>query len=675
MASGKVASASHRIERRFEAPRQKVFEAWTRPEALKGMAALAAAGLVLVALLCACAPPGGIETAPASPATQAPASEAAPGAGQAEATPPPIEVGGQSALPDSAEASTGRSASSCKSGDDLPYEIEDDRACTLVYAAGLPLELNNPNLRGNGWNEATAILYSRLWHVGLDGKIQPDLVERHEIRDAGLTWRVHLRKGVVWHDGRPLDTGDVRATLEEIFDPGVASELDLNLPMVREIAYRGKRTLDIHLRYPYPLLPVPFSEIAILPAGPARTTITPPVGTGPYKFLRRREDGSIEVGRHRRFHLGEPSIPRIILAEVQSDARRSRDVAGGEVDLGNIKPQHASAIEGRSNTRVVRMSTGAWRGLPLNLRRPHLQDVRVRRAIDLAIDRKQVVVNALPRGGRPAFQPVPPASWAFSEKLDEPYYDPERAIELLEESGWFIGEDGLRWKGGHPATQVARASQAPMPGRHARQAESRAHEPASISPAARSSRHSSMGGGIDLPEGETPEGNDGPLTLRLIVWKDEAFRLRASQIIRIHLHRVGIKVELELVDNATYSRLADDMGLDYDGFVGGWGSLLDPGDNLYKKFHSRGSQNYMGYSNETVDRMLDECRAAADPEAAKDLYVRLMEFLRGEAVLLPHANPDYLFGARTRVGGIEPAIVDSWYEFTRNAWRWRLEAE
>ncbi len=608
----------------------------TLKAAAAAAAALAAAGL---ALLCACAPPGAIETAPAPPATQAPASEA---------------------------ASAAISPSSCKSGDDLPYEVEADRACTLVYAAGLPLELNNPNLRGNGWNEATAILYSRLWSVGLDGKIQPDLIERHEIRDGGLTWRVHLRKGVVWHDGRPLDTGDVLATLEEIFDPEVASDLDLNLPMVREISYQGKRTFDIHLRYPFPLLPVPFSEIAILPAAdasggdalesaaPARTTITPPIGTGPFRFVRRREDGSIEVRRHRRFHLGEPSIPRIILVEVQSDAKRARDVAGGEVDLANVKPQHASAIERRSNTWVIRMSSGAWRGLPLNLRRPHLQDIRVRRAIDLAIDRKQVIVNALPGGGRPAFQPVPPDSWAFSEKLDQPYYDPQRAIELLEEAGWFVGDDGLRWKGRHPATQIARAARPPSPDDHE---EDRGSQ------------------GENAPEGVEPDTEGGPLTLRLIVWKDEAFRLRASQIIRIHLHRVGIKVELDLVDNATYSRLADDMGQDYDGFIGGWGSLLDPGDNLYKKFHSRGSQNYMGYSNATVDRMLDECRAAADPEAAKELYVRLMEFLRGEAVLLPLAYPDYLFGARTRVRGLEPAIVDSWYEFTRNAWRWRLEAE
>lgn len=532
----------------------------------------------------------------------------------------------------------------CAAGGELPFQVEADRACTLVYAAGLPLELNNPNLRGNGWNEATGILYSRLWQVGLDGRIEPDLVESHEVLDEGLTWRMVLREDVSWHDGRPLALADVRATLDEVFDPDVACDLDLNLPMVGAISYSGERTIEIRLKHPFPLLPVPLSEIAILPAADVagdpergRTSIHPPMGTGPYRFVRWRDDGAIELHPHEAFHLGRPAIPRIIMVPIAADEERARGVAEGRVDVAHVKPQHVGPIERRSNTWVVRMKSGAWRGMPLNLRRPYLQDLGVRRAIDLAIDREQVVLNALRGGGRPAYQPVPPESWAFSERLDVPYHDPHRALVLLDDAGWRVGEGGLRWRGRDPSIQVARASGEPVK--------------------------------------NPPDTAEGPLTLRMIVWKDEAFRLRAAQIIKIHLRRVGIKVDLELVDNATYARLAEDMGTEYDAFIGGWGSLLDPGDNLYKKFHSGGSQNYMGYSNATVDRMLEECRTASDPEAAKDLYFRLMEHLRSEAVFLPLAYPDYLFGARTRVRGLEPAIVDSWYEFTRNAWRWRLEAE
>jgi peptide/nickel transport system substrate-binding protein len=273
--------------------------------------------------------------------------------------------------------------------------------------------------------------------------------------------------------------------------------------------------------------------------------------------------------------------------------------------------------------------------MPLNLKRPHLQDRRVRQAIDLALDRQAIVVNALPGAGRAAYQPVPPASWAFSEDLDRPYTDLEKAMELLDEAGWYAGPDGMRRRGYRPKVKIA--SMAALTGEEDRE--------------------------------------EAPLTLRLIVWKDEAFRLRAAQMIRRQLRRVGIRVDLELVDNAAYSRLAEDMGEEFDGFIGGWGSLLDPGDNLYKKFHSRGSQNYMTYRNETVDRMLDQCRTATDPEAAKGFYRRLMAHLRREAVFLPLAYPDYLFAARERVAGVKEAVVDSWYEFTRHAWRWRLEED
>lgn len=512
-------------------------------------------------------------------------------------------------------------APAAASGPDVrPAGAAEGRA--LVYAAGLGIDLVNPNLRGAGWNEATALLYSRLYRVGLTGKIEPDLVEREEIAPDGMTWTLVLREGVRRHDGAPFGATDVKATLDAIFDPNAPCDLDLNLPMVSSVEYPGGPRVVFRLKHPSPLLPVPLSEIAILPAAAAAGAAgAAPAGTGPYRLLSKEAGGDLVFARHEPFHLGKPPIETIVLRYIPDDARRAEALAAGAVHVAHVKPQHAAALKGRPDLRVVRMATGAWRGMPLNLRRPVLQDVRVRQAIDLALDRKAIAEEALAGGGSPAYQPLPPSSWAFAPEMDHPYRDVERAKALLEEAGWKAGPDGLRRRA--------------------------------------------------APAGGAPAAGD-PLTLRIIIWKDETFRRTAAEVIRRQLLAVGIRVELVLVDNAGYVRLAENMGDDHDAFIGGWGALLDPGDNLYKKFHSRGSQNAMGFGHPVVDMMLQEARAAPEPAIAAPLYQRVLRRLRDEAVFLPLAYPDYLFGARAEVAGIEPAVVDSWYEFTRNAhlWRW-----
>jgi peptide/nickel transport system substrate-binding protein len=486
---------------------------------------------------------------------------------------------------------------------------------TLFYGAGLKLELGNPNLRENGWNEVRALIYSRLFHVGLDGTIQGDLVERHEISSDGLTWTLHLHHKVMWHDGNPFSSLDVQSTLDEIFDPNTPTDLDLNLPMVESFDYPDEYTVVIRLKYPAPMLPVPLSEIAIL-RGPGLFKAEKFIhsGTGPYRYSNVTNAGDYRFVRAERYHGDAATIDVIVLKEYQDGAARARALIKGDVDVAHIPSKHMAMLVGRPDLRAIRMKTGAWRGMPLNLKRPNLQDRRVRQAIDFSLDRDMIAFQTLPRLGTAAFQPVPPASWAFSEEMNESYRSTVKAGQLLDEAGWVLGKDGLRRK----------------------------------------------------------EGVSDPLGIKLIIWKDEPFRRKAGEMIQAQLKEVGIQVELELVDNQTYARLADDMGQDYDGFIGGWGSLLDPGDNIFKKFHSRGSQNYSGLKSESIDKLIEECRRTVDPEVAAPMFARLMKQLREEAVFLPLAYPDYLYGIGGRVSGIRPSTVDSWYEFPRHAASWRL---
>ncbi len=531
------------------------------------------------------------------------------------------------------------SAVSFPSGSQEPTNPESRSPvpAVLIYGAGLAPRGLNPLLDRNGWNEVSSVLLSRLFRADHEGRIVGDLVESYTVSADGLSWTLKLRENVRWHDGEPFTSADVLFSWEKLFDPATATSLDLNQPMLRDFAATGPYEFVFRLRYPDAGFLAPLTEVPILPAHLlAEADINSnafeqnPVGTGPY-MLAKQEGSDYVFDRHAYYHFGAPAIPRLVLRIIADDDVRAEALASGLLHLAQVKPQHVPRLRALKHLRVYRFRTGAWRGMPLNLRRAALKDVRVRRAIDLAIDREAIVAAALAGFGQPAYSPIPPASWAFDPAMNQPRHDPARAERLLEEAGWRRNAAGLR-----------------------------------------------------VREGEV-------LELNVIVWKEETFRRTAAVLIRAQLEALGLRVNLHLVDGATYNRLADDMGTTYDGFIGGWGGLLDPGDNLGKKFHSRGSQNYMGYSNTEVDRLLARARALPPQRRgeARRLYRELVERVTADAVFLPLAYPDYVFAADARLslgpysqpampeesGKAQlagPPVMDSWYEFPKFAhyWSW-----
>ncbi len=488
----------------------------------------------------------------------------------------------------------------------------------LIYGAGLEPRGLDPMLDANEWNEVSSAVYSRLFRPDHEGRITGDLAESYTVSHDGLTWRIRLRRNVHWHDGEPFSADDVVATWNRLFDPKTETSFDQNQAMVLEWKKESAHEVIFRLRYPDAGFLAPLTEVPVFPAhklASGHDLNQAPVGTGPYKFAGRNAAGHFLLERHAAYHFGAPRIPRLVLRVIANDDERAAALARGEVHLAQVKPQHVTRLAANSRLRLYRMGTGAWRALPLNLRRAALQDVRVRRAIDLAIHREQIVEKAIAGFGQPAYSPIPPASWAFDAAMNVRRHDPAAAERLLDSAGWKKNAAGWRERDGKP------------------------------------------------------------LALELIVWKDELFRRTAAELIRDQLKPLGINVNLHLVDNAEYARLSDNMGDAYDGFIGGWGGLLDPGDNLFKKYHSRGSQNYGGYRNPEVDRLLESVRAVRPDRrsAARDQYLRLVRLLTDEAVFLPIAYPDYLFAADARVAGLDEFVCDSWYEFPRYAseWSWR----
>jgi peptide/nickel transport system substrate-binding protein len=492
----------------------------------------------------------------------------------------------------------------------------------LTYAAGLTPRGLNPLLDRNGWNEVSSAILSRLIRPDHKGGLEGDLAESWTVSPDGHTYTFKLRRGVTWHDGAPFSSADVVFTWKKLFDPATESTLDLNQASLAAHRAVDDYTVEFVLKGPDSGFLVAVTEIPILPAHRLRDADIngdafdrDPIGTGAYKFISRERWDTVEpaalLARHESYHLGQPAFAELYITVIPDDAARAGAIASGAADIGSVKPPAVRLLRdaGRS---VYRMRTGAWRGMPLNLANPALRDKRVRQAIDLALDREAMVREGLQGYGEAAYSPIPPASWAFRPEMNQKRYAPWRAATLLDEAGW--------------------------------------------------KRVASHG----------PRMKDGVLLrLRWIVWKDEFFRRTAAELAKQQLESLGISVELHMVDNSTYNRLAENMGADYDTYIGGWGGLLDPGDNLYKKYHSRGSQNRTGYRHADVDRWLEQARRATNRGEAARWYRRIVAQITEDAVFLPIAYPDYLFAARVDLAGIEDYTLDSWYEYTKFAAEWK----
>lgn len=497
-------------------------------------------------------------------------------------------------------------------------------ASPFIYGGGVIPEGLNPNLSKNGWNEANSLLLSRLFQVNEKGELEPDLFTDYSVSPDGLTYRFRVRMGVVWQDGTPLTVEDVAYTFKSIFDPKTATRLDDDLTMVDVYLHAAPNLFVVKLKAPCASFVARLSEIAVLPKHILESLPTEeinkgafdrnPIGSGPYKLVSKTSDTEWRFEWNDRYYRPVPDpIRQIRLLIVPDDTERARQALAGAFHLTQIKPQNINELLTNGDLVIYRFSSGSWRGLPQNLRRPHLQDPRVRRAINLAIDREAIVQEAAQGAARSAYLPVLPASFAYDMSAFLPGRDADRARRILADAGWEPGTDGILRKHGTR------------------------------------------------------------LDYRIGIWKDDLFRRSAGELIKQQLREVGISVVLDLVSEARYEEIVADMGVAYDTLIGGWSGLLDPDRNLSRIFASDGSQNYMRYKNHQVDKLLDSGRKEQLPGKRKQIYGQLLTLLYDDAVFLPLVYPDYLFVAKQGVQGLKDGmIVDGWYQFTRDAYKWRL---
>lgn len=291
-----------------------------------------------------------------------------------------------------------------------------------------------------GGDQATSrvndLLFEGLVRVDVDGSIQPALAESWEIPDP-LTYVFHLRNGVLFHDGSSFGSEDVRQTLETILDPGFPTYRKEDFRHVAQVEAPDRRTVVIRLSRPF--APLLFNlAVGIVPAESGRDPGEPLAGTGPYRLLEHRPDRFVLFERFDGYYLGPARMPAVRFKIVPQVTVRMLELRKGSVQMvvNDLDPDILQQFRDDPGFQVLEAPGCTYAYVGFNLRDPLLSDRRVRRAIAMAINRREMVDEWARGTAIPASGLIPPMSWAWVPDLPQPPFDPAGARALLDQAGY-----------------------------------------------------------------------------------------------------------------------------------------------------------------------------------------------------------------------------------------------
>jgi peptide/nickel transport system substrate-binding protein len=493
------------------------------------------------------------------------------------------------------------------------------------------LDLQNPADR-----DVDRLIFSGLIRFDSQGIPQPDLAESMGTSQDGKIYNFSIRPSAKWHDGTPVTSDDVIFTIDLIKSEFSAYPADVKeLWKDVEINKLDDATLQFVLPEPFapfldyvsfPLLPKHLLENIPLEQIPNADFNLSPIGTGPYKFDRLLvENGQIigvQVKVNEDYYLKKPFIEQIVFRYYPSstaalDAYEQGDVLAISQLTSDVLPSALANTELNVYTgRLPRQCI-----VFLNLGNPEkefLQDVKVRRALMLGLNRQYIVDRLMGGQAIVADGPIFPGTWAYYGDTEHINYNPEAAISLLKEDGYVISAES----------------------------------------------------------GEVRSKDGKPLELTLLYPEDSPHEAIANQI-ESDWAKIGVKANLESVP---YDTLVNDRleTHSYDVALVDINLTLSPDPDPYPFWHqseNTGGQNYSQWDNRSASEYIEQARVTTDSEVRKRLYRNFQVVFAKELPSLPIYYPVYSFGVDQQVQGVQlPPLFDfsdrfsniaDWYLVTR----------
>jgi peptide/nickel transport system substrate-binding protein len=419
------------------------------------------------------------------------------------------------------------------------------------------------------------LVFTPLMDWGPGMRPVPKLALRVDNPDP-LTYIVHLRHGVKFHDGHELTSKDVVYTYASLIGPDLVSPYKSAFRALASVTAIDDYTVLFALKEPFAAFPMQLVAPPIVPDGAGTSLRSRPIGTGPYRFVRYRVDQQVELAAFDGYYEGRPKNAGVVMKIIPDDTMRGLELRKGAIDvvINDMPPDIVHQLERSGDFRVERSPGLDFFYVGFNVQDPILADKRVRHAIGYAIDR-EAIIKYMRRGfARPAAGLLTSLAWAYEPNVHTFTFDPERSKRLLDEAGY--------------------------------------------------------------PD---PDG-DGPryrLRLSMKISTNEETRLQCT-VMQQDLRRVGIDLDLRSYEFATMFSDVIQGNFQMSAFQWVGGAVGDP-DILRRVYHSSQLPpegfNRGRYNNPEADRLIDLATTAIDDEERRKYWSQVQRVVAEDAVYIP----------------------------------------
>ncbi|GEN82421.1 glutathione ABC transporter substrate-binding protein [Sporosarcina luteola] len=442
-----------------------------------------------------------------------------------------------------------------------------------------------------------ANIYETLVNRDDDNNIVEGLAEKWEAIDD-TTYEFTLRQGVTFHDGEPFTADAVKANLERILDPDVASPRYFLFEMVTDVIVKDDHTIQIKTEYPFaPLLAhlshngggmvspksIEADYDAMASGKDAGSVIsTNPVGTGYFKFDNWTPGDEIKLVRNDDYWGSKVHVDSVTFKVIPESAVRNADLETGYVHVADpIQPNEVADINSKDFAKVNQKASSSLAYLGFNTEKEPFNDPKVRKAISMMINKEDISEGVYDGFGVLAKGPLAPGIFGFNDDAKPLEYNLEEAKKLLAEAGL---EDGFK---------------------------------------------------------TTIWTNDNPQRQQIAV------------LVQEELKKVNIEVDIEVMEFGAY--LEKTANGEHDMFILGWSNPTGDADyGMYALFHSSqkgdpGNRSF--YENAEVDKLLEQGRRESDPDERIKIYNQVQELLIEDAPMAYLIHTEYLTGVSNKIKG------------------------
>jgi len=316
-------------------------------------------------------------------------------------------------------------------------------ATTLILADDSPPMTMDPHAANTDANSSvmTNLFDGLLARTGKDGLLVPALAERFERKDLN-TWVFYLRKGVKFHNGNPFTAEDVKFSLERLADPSISKWLPTGKG-IASIDTPDDFTVVVKTKSPTPWFANNLHQIFIMDKESTENRDSGdlgqnPIGTGAYKLVEWVKGSHLKFEANEDYWGGAPKIKTVELRPISESSTRFASLVSGSVDLVSsvpvelfekLKKNPNVDVITRPSRRAIYLAMGNKAGTPL-------ADVRVRKAMYMAINEDEIIDKVMRGLATPTAQLPDPACVGYNPDLQRYPYNPDQAKKLLVEAGY-----------------------------------------------------------------------------------------------------------------------------------------------------------------------------------------------------------------------------------------------